>query len=207
MNWIDFVLMGLLLAAIIIGARRGVFSGLMGIIGLTSGVIFSINYSDQITARFLSHMRVSTVMVVFMAFIVVFVMVYVGIKLLGYFFYKFASLKPLGRVDAVGGAILGIFQGWIVLGVMLFLLIFLPLPDSFVAKLDSSFFAPGMRGVVPMIYDETTFLHPESPSLVDKLKAALRAEPGKSSKDLGGFSAEGPSVSRIIRTMEDYFGT
>jgi membrane protein required for colicin V production len=207
MNWIDFVLMGLLLAAIIIGARRGVFSGLMGIIGLTAGVIFSINYSEQITAKFLSHMRVSTVMVVFMAFIVVFVMVYVGIKLLGYFFYKFASLKPLGRVDAVGGAILGIFQGWIVLGVMLFLLIFLPLPDSFVAKLDSSFFAPGMRGVVPMIYDETTFLHPESPSLVDKLKAALRAEPGKSSKDLGGFSAEGPSVSRIIHTMEDYFGT
>ncbi len=207
MNWIDFVLMGLLLAAIIIGARRGVFSGLMGIIGLTSGVIFSINYSDQISARFLSHMKVSTVMVVFMAFIVVFVMVYVGIKLLGYFFYKFASLKPLGGVDAVGGAILGIFQGWIVLGVMLFLLIFLPLPDSFVAKLDSSFFAPGMRGVVPMIYDETTFLHPESPSLVDKLKTALRAEPGKSSKDLGGFSAEGPSVSRIIRTMEDYFGT
>ncbi|MGB7061588.1 MAG: CvpA family protein [Candidatus Zixiibacteriota bacterium] len=207
MNWIDFVLMGLLLAAIIIGARRGVFSGLMGIIGLTSGVIFSINHSDQISAKFLSHMRVSTVMVVFMAFIVVFVMVYVGIKLLGYFFYKFASLKPLGRVDAVGGAIMGIFQGWIVLGVMLFLLIFLPLPDSFVAKLDSSFFAPGMRGVVPMIYDETTFLHPESPSLVDKLKAALRAKPGKSSKDLGGFSAEGPSVSRIIRTMEDYFGT
>ncbi len=207
MNWVDFVLMGLLVAAIIIGARRGVFSGVMGIIGLTAGVIFSINYSEQITAKFLSHMKVSTVMVVFMAFIVVFVMVYVGIKLLGFFFYKFASLKPLGRVDAVGGAVLGIFQGWIVLGVMLFLMIFLPLPDSFVAKLDNSFFAPGMRGVVPMIYDETTFLHPESPSLVDKLKAALRAEPGKSSRDLGGFSAEGPSVSRIIRTMEDYFGT
>ena len=104
MNWVDFALMGLLLAAIIIGARRGVFSGVMGIIGLTAGVIFSINYSEQITAKFLSHMKVSTVMVVFMAFLVVFVMVYVGIKLLGFFFYKFASLKPLGRVDAVGGA-------------------------------------------------------------------------------------------------------
>lgn len=207
MNWVDFALMGLLLAAIIIGARRGVFSGVMGIIGLTAGVIFSINYSEQITAKFLSHMKVSTVMVVFMAFLVVFVMVYVGIKLLGFFFYKFASLRPLGRVDAVGGAVLGIFQGWIVLGVMLFLLIFLPLPDSFVAKLDSSFFAPGMRGVVPMIYDETTFLHPESPSLVNRLKEALRAEPGKSSRELGGLSADGPSVSRIINTMENYFGT
>jgi len=207
MNWIDFVLIGLLLVAIIIGSRRGLFSGLMGMLGLVSGVIFSINYMDQITAKFLSHMRVSTVMVVFMEFMVVFVMVYVGIKLLGYLFYKFASLRPLGSVDKVGGAITGIFQGWIVLGVLLFLLIFLPLPDSFVAKLDSSFFAPGMRGVVPMIYDETAFLHPESPSLVDKVKTALRTEPDKSSRDFGGFSTEGPSVSRIIRTMEDYFGT
>jgi membrane protein required for colicin V production len=207
MNWVDFVLVALLLAAIIIGARRGVFSGLMGIVGLTCGLIFSVHYSDQITLKFLSHMKVSTVMVVFMSFILVFVIVYVGIKLLGYLFYKFASLRPLGKVDKVGGAIMGVFQGWIVLGVFLFLLIFLPLPDSFVAKLDSSFFAPGMRGVVPMIYDESTFLHPGSPSLVGKLKAALRAEPAKSSRDLGGFSAEGPSVSRIIRTMEDYFGT
>jgi len=207
MNWIDFVLIGLLLVAIIIGSRRGLFSGLMGMLGLVSGVIFSINYMDQITAKFLSHMRVSTVMVVFMEFMVVFVMVYVGIKLLGYLFYKFASLRPLGSVDKVGGAIMGIFQGWIVLGVLLFLFIFLPLPDSFVAKLDSSFFAPGMRGVVPMIYDETAFLHPESPSLVDKVKTALRTEPDKSSRDFGGFSTETPSVSRIIRTMEDYFGT
>ena len=207
MNWIDFVLIGLLLIAIFIGSKRGLFSGLMGILGLVSGVIFSINYSDQITAKFLSHMRVSPVMVVFMAFIVVFVMVYVGIKLFGYLFYKFASLKPLGNLDKVGGAIMGIFQGWVVLGVMLFLLIFLPLPDSLVAKMDSSFFAPGMRGVVPMIYDETTFLHPQSPSLVDKVKTALRTEPGKSSRDFGGGSTDAPSVSRVIRTMEEYFGT
>lgn len=142
-----------------------------------------------------------------MEFIVVFVLVYVSIKILGSLFYRFASLKPLGGLDKVGGAIMGIFQGWIVLGVMLFLFIFLPLPDSFVAKLDSSFFAPGMRGVVPMIYDETTFLHPENPSLVEKVKKALRTEPDKSSRDLGRFSTEGPSVSRIIRTMEEYFGT
>jgi len=66
MNWIDFVLIGLLLVAIIIGSRRGLFSGLMGMLGLVGGVIFAINYTDQITAKFLSHMRVSTVMVVFM---------------------------------------------------------------------------------------------------------------------------------------------
>jgi membrane protein required for colicin V production len=207
MSWVDFALIGLLLVAIIIGSRRGLFSGIMGMLGLTSGVIFSVNYIDQITAKFLSHMRVSPVMVVFMGIIVVFVLVYVCTKIMGSLFYKFASLRPLGNVDKVGGAIMGIFQGWIVLGVFLFMLIFLPLPSSFVNKLDTSFFAPGMRGVVPMIYDETAFLHPENPSLVDKMKTALQTKAGKSSRDWGGFSTEGPSVSRIIRSMEEYFGS
>jgi hypothetical protein len=102
---------------------------------------------------------------------------------------------------------MGIFQGWILLGVVLFLFIFLPLPDSFIAKLDSSFFAPGMRGAVPMLYDETTFLHPQSLNLVDKMKKALKAEPDKDSKNIGDFSGDNSSVSRIIRAMEDYFGT
>ncbi len=207
MNWVDIVLVALLLAAIVIGSRRGLFSGIMGMLGLTGGILFSISYMEQITAKFLSHMRVSPVMVVFMGFIVVFVLVYVSIKLFGYFFYKFASLKPLGNLDKVGGGIMGIFQGWIVLGVFLFLLIFLPLPDSFVAKIDSSFFAPGMRGAVPMIYDETAFLHPQSPSLVEQVRRALTVKPGGSARDLGAFSGEGASVSRIIRNMEDYFGS
>ena len=207
MNWIDFVLIGLLLIAIFVGSKRGLFSGLMGVVGLMCGVIFAVNYADWLTSKFLSHMKVSTVMIVFMGFIVMVVLIYVCIKLLGYIFYKVASLKSLGNLDKVGGAIMGIFNGWILLGVILFLFIFLPLPDSFVAKLDTSFFAPGMRGVVPMIYDETTFLHPENLNLVIKMKKALKAEASDNSKGIGVFSGDNSSVSRIIHSMEDYFGS
>ncbi len=207
MNWIDFVLIGLLLIAIFIGSKRGLFSGLMGVAGLMAGVIFATDYVDWITAKFLSHMKVSTVMVAFMGFIVTMVLIYVCAKLLGYIFYKVASLKSLGNLDKVGGAIMGIFNGWIILGVILFLFIFLPLPSSFVNQIDKSFFAPGMRGVVPMIYDESTFLHPNSPSLVSKMKKALKAEPSDDSKGIGEFSTDKSSVSRIIGSMEEYFGS
>ena len=207
MNWIDFVLIGLLLIAIFIGSKRGLFSGLMGVAGLMAGVIFATDYVDWITAKFLSHMKVSTVMVAFMGFIVTMVLIYVCAKLLGYIFYKVASLKSLGNLDKVGGAIMGIFNGWIILGVMLFLFIFLPLPSSFVNQIDNSFFAPGMRGVVPMIYDESTFLHPNSPNLVNKMRKALKAEPRDNSKGIGEFTTDKSSVSRIISSMEEYFGS
>lgn len=206
MNVFDFVFLGLLLVALFIGSKRGLFSGIMGILGLVCGIIFSVNYVDWSTQKVLSHMKVSTIMVAFLSFIVIFVLVYVGAKLLGSMFYKIASLKSLGNVDKVGGAITGVFQGWILLGFILFLFTFLPLPDSFVSSLDNSFFGPGMRGSVALIYEESTVLHPENSSVVEKIKDALLTKPGKEARGLAGISSDNPRVQRIIQTMEEYFG-
>jgi membrane protein required for colicin V production len=205
MNVADYVLLGLLLVAVFIGSKRGFFSGLLGAVSLIAAVVFSINYVDWTTSKLLEHMRVSTIMVVFLSFIFMFVLVYIVAKLLGNLFYKVGSLRPLGKVDKIGGAIVGVFQGWILLGFLLFLLIFLPLPDSVVAELDSSFFAPGMRGVIPLIYEETTFLHPQSPYLVDKIKDALKTKPGEGSQKIMGEAPDDTQVKRIIDAMEYYF--
>lgn len=206
MNVADYVLLGLLLVAVFIGSKRGFFAGLLGAVALIAGVIFSISYVDWTTSKLLQHMRVSAIMVVFLSFIFMFVLVYIGAKLLGNMFYKVASLRPLGNVDKIGGAVVGVFQGWVLLGFMLFLLIFLPLPDSFVNKVDSSFFGPGMRGVLPLIYEGTTFLHPESPYLVDKIKAALETKPLEGSRKILGSTEDDTNVRRIIDAMEYYFG-
>jgi len=205
MNAFDFVLLGLLLVALFIGSRRGLFSGIMGILGLVCGIIFSVNYVDWATQRVLSHMKVSTIMVAFLSVIVIFVLVYIGAKLLGSLFYKVASLKSLGHVDKVGGAITGVFQGWILLGFILFLFMFLPLPDSFIASQDNSFFGPGMRGTVALIYEESAILHPQNRSVVEKIKEALLTKPGENARGLPGSSSQSPRVERIIQAMEDYF--
>lgn len=205
MNVFDFVLLGLLLVALFIGSRRGLFSGVMGILGLVCGIIFAVNYVDWTTQKVLTHMKVSTIMVAFISFIVIFVLVYIGAKLLGYIFYKVASLKSLGNLDKVGGALMGVFQGWVLLGFILFLFLFLPFPDSFVNTVDNSFFGPGMRGSVALIYEESASLHPQSGSLVGKIKEALLTKPNENAPGLGGSSSGGSRADRIIQTMEDYF--
>ncbi len=206
MNVADYVLLGLLLVAVFIGSKRGFFAGLLGAVALIVGVIFSISYVDWTTSKLLQHMRVSAIMVVFLSFIFMFVLVYIVAKLLGNMFYKVASLRPLGNVDKIGGAVVGVCQGWVLLGFILFLLIFLPLPDSLVDKVDSSFFGPGMRGVVPLIYEGTTFLHPQSPYLVDKMKTALEIKPGEGVPRITDTSQDDTHVRRIIDSMERYFG-
>lgn len=66
---VDFIMMALLLFALIAGAKRGLFSGINGIIGLVAGIIVAVNYTDLITHRVLSHMRVSPVAVTVLSFL------------------------------------------------------------------------------------------------------------------------------------------
>jgi membrane protein required for colicin V production len=209
MVWIDFILIGLLLFALIAGAKRGLFSGINGLIGLIAGVIVAVTYSDWVTHKVLSHMRVSPVAVTLLSFLFFFVVVYFFFKILGYLFYKFAELKRLGRIGSVGGAIFGVFQGWIVLGFLLILLMFLPMPQGFVKALDSSVLAPMMRGTIPFIYEESAPLHPESPHFIEKIEKALDVDPvGRIKQGSGDVVLhEMDRAEEIIRDMEDYFGS
>ncbi len=209
MAWIDFILIALLLFALIAGGKRGLFSGINGLIGLTGGLIVAVTYSDSVTHKVLSHMRVSPVAVTLFSFLFFFVVVYFFFKVLGYLFYKFAELRRLGKIGAVGGAILGVFQGWMVLGFLLILLMFLPLPEGFVKALDSSTLAPMMRGTIPFIYEESALLHPKSPDFIKQVEKALDVEPTGNIRQGSGdvVLQEMNRAEEIIRDMEDYFGS
>lgn len=209
MMWVDFIMMALLLFALIAGAKRGLFSGINGIIGLVAGIIVAVNYTDLITHRVLSHMRVSPVAVTVLSFLLFLVVVYFFFKILGYLFYKFAELKPMGNIGKVAGAIFGVIQGWIVVGFLLILLMFLPLPQDFVNVLDSSVLAPMMRGTIPFIYEESAPLHPKSPHFIKKIEETLDVKPVGSPAQ-GGEDIVLHELSRaeeIIENMKDYFGS
>ncbi len=216
MNWVDLALGVLMVVAIIIGSRRGLFSGIMTLIGLYAGIVLGIHYMDPATHRILSHFRGSPVVITLFSFAMTFLLVYLAAKILGSMFYKFASLHSLGNLDKVGGAIMGVFLGWIFLGIVLFVLVFLPLPDKLVTKINQSTFAPSMRGTVAFIYDEGSDLfHPNSPRLLAKVKSALSYDTGRAQESTEYreyYEGEtypqesGGETDRIIRDMESYFG-
>jgi membrane protein required for colicin V production len=205
MNWVDLIIALLLVVSLIIGARRGLFSGVNGLLGLAFGIIVSITYADKITGKVLSHMRISPVMITFVSLIIFFVLTYLIFKILGYLFYKFAELKPMGRIGRVTGAILGVFEGGIVIGFLLILVMLLPLPEGVFSELDNSFFAPGLRGTIPFIYEETAFVHPQSPSFVEKMKQALMQGTDFSENQRNLKLSPETQAERIIQKMEYYF--
>jgi membrane protein required for colicin V production len=174
MNWLDYIILAVLVTGIVMGFKRGFVREAMGLLGIIFGVIIAINYVDWASGKFLSHMHVSPHVVTFFCFILLFLTAYLAFKLLGMVFYRIGQLSPLGRLDKIGGGFFGFVQAWILTGMILLLLMFFPLPQSFLRTTDTSFFAPVMRGTIPMIYEESSALHPGSGSFVQKIADSFR---------------------------------
>lgn len=212
MNWLDFVLLALLVGSIALGVKRGLIREVMGFVGLIIGVVIAINKVDAVTAWVLSHMKASPVVVSFVSFVLILVFFYFAFRLLGMLFNKALSLSSLGRIDQVGGGLVGFIRGWVLVGFVLFLLFYLPFPQRFYDSIENSFFAPALTGSVPMLYESTDFLHPQSPEFMPKIRSSL--DPRLAARGNGTRRIEfgrddgryGERVSRVLANLEARYG-
>ena len=124
-------------------------------------------------------------------------------------FFHFGPQHPGHLIDVSVNQPFGVFQGWIVIGFLLILLMFVPLPQGFVKALDTSLLAPMMRGTIPFIYEESAPLHPQSPDFIKKVEKALDVDPVGSSKQGGEdvVMQEMDRAQEIIEYMKHYFGS
>ncbi|HKZ22755.1 MAG TPA: CvpA family protein [candidate division Zixibacteria bacterium] len=212
MNWVDIIVIAGFIPGIYFGLKKGFVREVMGVMGFILGIIIAINYVDWATAKVTSHAQISTQVVSFLSFIFLFLIVFLSFKILGFIFYKIASLQPLGKIDQLGGGMFGFLQSWFAMGFILFLLMFLPIGNSLNRSLDNSFFAPILRASIPFVYEESTVIHPDSDSMVAKLKKALLAKRTKWAGTASEFSEEAMAASeqrlnKLITRLEKYFGT
>jgi len=213
MNWLDFVLLALLVGSIALGVKRGLIREVMGFIGLIIGVVIAINKVDAVTAWVLSHMKASPVVVSFISFVLILAFFYIAFRLLGMLFNKMASLSGLGKIDQIGGGFVGFIRGWVLVGFVLFLLFYLPFPQRFYQSIENSFFAPALTGSVPMLYESTDFLHPQSPEFMPKIRSSLdpRLATGEYENRRIEFGRDdgryGERVSRVLANLEARYGT
>ncbi len=208
MNWVDIVLLILLVAAVIIGSKKGLIRELVALIVLASAVIVSINYIDLIAVKIYSQIGGSPLITAIISFVVLLALIYAVFKLLAILFYRVANLQKLGKKDQLGGALIGAIRGWIIISFIIFLVFLAPMPDRFYADFGNSFLGPSFAKTLPIIYDNTSALHPNNPSFMGKVENALlvRPEGQISDEDLSELSKSREEVFHVIYQLDRYFG-
>jgi uncharacterized membrane protein required for colicin V production len=173
MNVVDYVLLALLLAMVIVGSKKGLIREMAAFFTLLPSIIVSILLMDSVTVLVYERLGGSPLVVAFLSFIVLLGMVYATFKLIGMGIAKIIHLQKKSKTDQMGGAFLGFARGWVLISFVFFLLFLLPMPAGFYLAVENSFFGPTLIKTIPVLFESSAPLHPKNPSFFAKIESAL----------------------------------
>jgi membrane protein required for colicin V production len=173
MNWIDFLILFVLILAFLNGFRRGLFKEISTFLGLVVSIIFAINNADWLAGQLQGKINLSPTILFLISYVLVMAVCIAFLKLLGHFYYKLVKIVPLKMPNKIGGGVFGIIKGVVVLS-LVFLLFLFPTPfRSIDSAIDSAAMAKTMRAVVPMIYNNSYVLHPRSGDFIAEVHKGI----------------------------------
>lgn len=173
MNYIDYILLVLLVAMVIVGSKKGLIRELAALVTLIPAVIVSINFMDSFAVWVYEKIGGSPMVVTFLSFIILIGLVYAGFKLVGMGIARLIKLQRKGRKDQMGGAFIGFMRGWVVISFIFFLLFLLPMPAGFYLAVENSLFGPTLVKTIPIMFESSSALHSQSPSFYSKVQSTL----------------------------------
>ena len=154
MGFLDIFLGIFLLYGLIRGLWNGFFVELASLVSLMLGIFFAIKFSYLMKSWLQNHGDWNPKTVQVAAFALTFILVVVGISLLGKIFTKLADFAALGLINKLLGGIFGILKMILLLSVFLNLFEKINSGHAFADKetLDKSIFYHPVRKVSKFIY-------------------------------------------------------
>jgi uncharacterized membrane protein required for colicin V production len=201
MNIVDYILLALLVAMVIIGSKKGLIRELTALGTLIPAVIVSINFMDSFSVIVYEKVGGSPMVVTFFSFILLLGAAYAVFKLIGIGVAKIIHLQRKGRKDQMGGALIGFARGWVVISFVFFLLFLLPMPAGFYVAVQNSIFGPILIKTVPVMYESSSALHSHNPSFYNKVESALELRKSNTKLD----PATQAEVSSVLFQIQHFF--
>lgn len=205
MNWVDAVLLVLLLASVIVGSKKGLVRELSAFLVFFAAIVLSVSYIDDFAVYVYDKVGGSPLISAFLAFIILLAGSYAVFKLLGMAFYRIADIKTVKKRDQMGGALVGFLRGWAAVGFLTFLVFLLPMPDRFYTDFEASFFGPTMAKTVPLMFESTSALHPNQKSFMDQIENTLVVAPTQTGSGNDVVSEDREEVYRVMYQLDRFF--
>ena len=169
MNWLDLVILILILLPAFIGFHKGFLRKVLGILGLIGGFVLAVRFYKPVTELFNRFVNVSPSTMKVAGFLIIIAVIYI----IAVWLARFASnINPsLNKIDKISGAILGLAEGTLLTSILLVNLSFINYPDTNVRR--SSLFYHEVYGAAPAVLEKIIAYSPELKNLYEEYKSKL----------------------------------
>jgi len=152
-NWIDVSIMVVILLNMIIGIRRGIIRGIINLIGIIIAIFLAIFWFKEVGEYISTHSQMSGEMANILGFAIIFLGACLIARIIEIFLKKILSLLFVSWIDGLGGALFGLIKGSLIVGILLVIIAFIPLPVFLKEQLENSFLANRFAVMTTIVYD------------------------------------------------------
>lgn len=142
MNWLDFVLLAIILVTAVVGIFKGFVRQVIGLVAVVAGLILACLYYEQTAVVFMTFVK-NDLVSNFLGFLLIFVVVLIAGAILGHLFTK-AMKGPLAFANRLFGAIFGVVKAVLICGILVFALVSFEIAKP---ALETSVLAPACLGL------------------------------------------------------------
>jgi membrane protein required for colicin V production len=142
MNWLDFVLLAIILLTAVIGVFKGFVKQVIGLVAVVAGLILASLYYRETAGIFETFIK-NSLLSDFFGFLLIFVLVLIAGAVLGHLITK-AMKGPLAFANRLFGAIFGFIKAVLICGIIVFALVSFEIAKP---ALETSILAPACLGV------------------------------------------------------------
>jgi membrane protein required for colicin V production len=142
MNWLDIILLTIMILTAIIGIFKGFVKQVIGLIAVILGLVLACLYYERTAAVFETFVK-NRLLSNFLGFLLLFVAVLIAGAILGHLITK-AMKGPLAIANRLFGAVFGFIKAVLICGIIVFALVSFEIAKP---ALETSVLAPACLGV------------------------------------------------------------
>ena len=153
LNYIDYIILVILVLFIIQGYRKGIIIGLATIAALILGIYMAVHFSNYLESTLVEHLHPSRKWLPILSFSITFLVVVIAVMLVAKLTEKLVDMVGMGFFNHIGGAALGLVKGVILISILFFIFTSLDPKSKWLKEKDKqgSYFYSRVAGVFPKL--------------------------------------------------------
>jgi len=121
MNWLDFILLAIVLVTAVVGIFKGFVKQVIGLVAVIAGLVLAVIYYEPVAGVFTGLVK-NRLVSNFLGFLLIFVVVLIAGAVLGHLITK-AMVGPLALANRLFGAAFGFIKAVLICGIIVFALV------------------------------------------------------------------------------------
>lgn len=175
MNYIDIIIISVILFFVLKGILKGFARELMGILSFVVSFAVALSQMEN-AANFLDNYIENYWISLIVGYIAVFLIVFIILHIIAGAIHKLLKISSLGWLNRIGGAVFGLFFSGMLISMAVLLVSFMPLEGEIPPGKKNSQFYPYFEKMAPGVYDFFLKVIPGSKSLYDDIQNKIFSE-------------------------------